>query len=92
MTRDDQFIREALDSLDRSIGLSPPVRVGPQQLSPATCRICRGPAWAMEQPGNDPLLFDVIKIGGTHVLNLHPCCYALTPEDLDDPDYGWIED
>jgi hypothetical protein len=40
---------------------------------------------------SEPVKVDLEVIEGDQLLSLHPCGPEPGPEDLDDPDYGWIE-
>lgn len=80
---------EALASLD-SIE---PVRIAREELSPASCLECHEGAWHWEQglrSDGRAFLFDLVGIGNDLLLSRHDCRGELGPEELDDPDYGWV--
>jgi hypothetical protein len=70
----------------RALGLLPK-EVRAEDLSPATCSTCLGRVWVHAGQG---VTLDLEIFQGLRLLSLHPCAHPIEPEDLDDPDWGWV--
>jgi hypothetical protein len=76
---------------------APPIQIAEPELHECSCIKCRRIVWAWEQlrlATGGIGCFDRERVAGgsESLLSLHGCHYDLSPEDLDDPDWGWVED
>lgn len=77
-----------------SLGLGEPMRVAGEDLAPCSCLKCRKTVWnlpAGQTSDGRAMTMNLEHSRGEPYLSLHPCHYQDSPEDLDDPDYGWVE-
>lgn len=64
-----------------------PKRISAEELAEATCRGCLGRVWIHAETGST---LDLDEFRGMKLLALHPCAHVLGPDELDDPDWGWV--
>lgn len=70
------------------LGLWPaPRSVALCELVAAVCPVCRS---TVHYHQTELVTLDLEKFNGLELLSLHPCCHEIGPDDLDDPDWGWI--
>lgn len=72
-----------------------PIAIAEEDLAKASCLECRGPVWSWQPDdstrGIEAITLDWANWQGMTLLSLHPCRYELEAEDLDDPDWGWVQ-
>jgi hypothetical protein len=73
---------------------NPPLAIAAVELHESTCLRCRQTVWSWEHcktVDHQPATFDRETIGREELLSLHGCHFEPSAEDLDDPDWGWID-
>jgi hypothetical protein len=65
-----------------------PVAVDPADLAECTCLSCLSRVWAYRERAT---ILDREWWRDVELLSLHPCMHEWTAEDIDDPDWGWVE-
>jgi hypothetical protein len=68
-----------------------PRRVDADDLVPFTCDLCLQKVWGIKVSEDGWKILDLEVFRGLKLLSLHPCAHEITPEILEDPDWGWID-
>lgn len=91
---------ESLDTIAELWGSPPmysvgcePHEIAQEDLQTCSCLSCRAMIRCLAAdvaPGGRARLLDMEYFRGSFLLGLHGCTMELTPEELDDPDWGWV--